>query len=77
MFLNALGQLLLGMSAGLAMSAVESADAEMTRHTVEQAQHRVGHLRAEADRRAGDVYDRCAAWMTPSVRAAFRRRMTT
>jgi len=77
MFLIALGQFLLGMSAGLTMSAAEMADADLTNRTIERAQRRVDRLRVEADSRLAEIYSRHAAWMSPQTRTAFQRRLTS
>jgi hypothetical protein len=77
MFLIALGQFLLGMGAGLALSAVETADTDATNRCAVRAQRRVDYLRTQADERVTSVYSRYADWMSPEARAAFERRLTT
>ena len=77
MLLEALGRFLLGLSAGLTMSAVAMADADATNRAAARAQQRVAGFRREADTRAWAVYDRYAGTMGPEARAANRRRLTT
>mgnify|MGYP001565077238 CR=1 FL=1 len=77
MFLVALGEFLVGMSVGLALSAVESADADATHRCAVRAQQRVDHLRYQADRRVADVHTRYVGLMSPETAAAYRRRLTT
>jgi hypothetical protein len=77
MLLVAMAEFLIGVSAGLAISAAESADAEATHRCAVRAQRRVEYLRAQADDRVADVYTRYAGRMSPGTAAAFRRRMAT
>jgi hypothetical protein len=74
---EALGRFLLGLSAGLTMSAITMADADATNRAAVRAQQRVSGLRRDADARLWTVYDRYAGTMGPQVRAEYRRRLAT
>jgi hypothetical protein len=77
MLFEALGRFLLGLSAGLTMSAITMADADATNRAAVRAQQRVSGLRRDADARLWTVYGRYAGTMGPHVRAEYRRRLAT
>ena len=70
-----LGQFLVGLSAGLGLSALASADEQATERCAYLAQRRVDRLREEADHRVAAVHSRYGAQMGRAAQAAFQRRL--
>jgi hypothetical protein len=73
--LEALGEFLLGVAAGLLLTFVASADEMATERCAQVAQWRVDRLHAEADRRVAGVYERYSPWMGPETRQAYVQRL--